>query len=161
MSDIINKVFTTVRRGSFESYLSLIEKVDVNIRNEFKQSLLEEAITCHKKDIIFDLINRGINVNLQDYRGDTALHFLGEHDDPIVAEMVLKRGGRLDLYDKYANSPLWTAAFNANGHYETVELFLRYGADPLHKNKVGRSPLDIALRRGDKILIDLLEGAVK
>lgn len=161
MSDIIYKVFTSVSLGHFESYLSLIEKVDVNIVNEFKQSLLEEAIAFHQRDIVFDLLNRGINVNIQDYKGLTALHILGFYDDPIVAEMVLKRGGRLDLYDKYGNSPLWTAAFNANGHYETVELFLRYGADPLHKNKVGRSPLDIALRRGDKILIDLLEGAVR
>ena len=38
-------------------------------------SLLQEAISVKKWDIAMDLVQRGINVNIQDNHGNTALHY--------------------------------------------------------------------------------------
>ena len=60
-------------------------------------------------------------------------------------EALLEKGGRLDIEDKYGNEPLWYAVFFCRGiRYELVDLFLKNGANPNHKNKNNRTPLDFA-----------------
>jgi ankyrin repeat protein len=49
-----------------------------------------------------------------------------------------------NLHDIHGNDPLWTAIMNSRGKMDIIELLLDAGADSNHKNKHGRSPLDMA-----------------
>ena len=55
-------------------------------------SLLQEAISVKKWDIAMDLVQRGINVNIQDNHGNTALHYLCSKPECIVAVQGFMRG---------------------------------------------------------------------
>jgi hypothetical protein len=55
------------------------------------------------------------------------------------------------------NSPLFSAVFDARGDYRFVRALIAAGADPNHKNKSNKSPIDIAVTIGDETLRTLLE----
>ncbi|GFZ34457.1 hypothetical protein CSC2_49830 [Clostridium zeae] len=150
-------IFSIIRNGEKELYKSYIGSIDINIKNEYKQSLLQEAIAFKKSDIAFDLLNRGINVDSQDYRGQTALHFICFHPNILLAKEILEKGADINIRDIYGNNALWSAVFNCKGrYYELVELFMKYNPDINTKNNAGRSPLDFAIQTGFNKLIDLL-----
>jgi ankyrin repeat protein len=102
------------------------------------------------------LIRRHINVNQQDNDGMTPLHYAAVYSNHSLAEKIVNAGGSLKIVDKHGNGPLWTAVFNARGSYSIVDLFLRRGADPHHKNNHGLSPLDFAKRIEDSVLMQRL-----
>ncbi|WP_406700710.1 ankyrin repeat domain-containing protein [Singulisphaera sp. Ch08] len=66
----------------------------------------------------------------------------------------------VSISDRHGNQPLWTAALNARGNYEMVSMLLRYGANPNHLNNANLSPFDIAKRKNDSTMLQLLEERV-
>lgn len=157
---IVRDIFAVVSHGTEDEYNSAVGQVDINILDEYQHNLLHEAIAYGKKMVAIDLIDRGINVNKQDYRGQTPLHFLGDYPDIEVAEIVLQHGGRLDIVDKYGNTPLWPAVFylKRQEDYALVRLYMKNGSDPHSKNNVGKSPIDLAETFGDEKLKAILLG---
>lgn len=154
----MEELFQTVRwDDELTTYDSLIGKVDIDVVNEYNQNLLHEAIAYKKDSIGLDLIERGINVNLQDYNGQTPLHYAAAHDNEVLAEAIIKAGGNVNIKDKFQNNALWTAVFNAKGKYKIVEHYKRAGGDVGLKNLANRSPLDLAIQFNDEILAVILE----
>jgi ankyrin repeat protein len=131
---------------------------DINAKDEFGSTALQYAISNKSYDVIALLLELGADVAIQDNDGSTALHIAAEYMLTQVAEQLLKRNPRLvEIADKYGNEPLWTAVFNAKGDYALVSLLLRYGADPKHHNNANLSPLDMAKRRREDVLLQILE----
>lgn len=151
-----NDLFSIVEHVSYEQYENAISNVCINDCNECKQNLLHEAIACCRNDIATDLINRNINIDQQDYRGETPLHYCAAYFNLEIAELLLQKKAQVNIIDKYGNNPLWVAVFNARGDYRMVRLFLRYGADIQHKNRANRSPLDFAKQINDLDLVNIL-----
>jgi uncharacterized protein len=50
----------------------------------------------------------------------------------------------VDSEDIHGNTPLWRAVFNSRGRGDLIELLLSSGADRGHRNKRGKTPLDLA-----------------
>jgi len=118
-------------------------------KNTMGASLLHTAVFQGNTNLAMFLIDQGIDVNLQDENGDTALHYCAEHNRLEIAAYILVHNGRLDMADKHSNQPLWTAVSNDKGmnkRIEIVRLFLDHGADKEHANKVNRTPAFIAAR---------------
>jgi ankyrin repeat protein len=151
-------LFQLIRAGDKVKLLDALDRADVNQVNEFGQSLLHEAIASGSTAIGFEMIRRKIDVNTQDSKGQTPLHYAALYGALELAKEILRNGCDLKILDIHGNSPLWTATFNARGNYGMVELLLEYGADPNHRNRHGRSPLDLARQINDHALILLLEG---
>lgn len=149
-------IFQVIRNSEIDVYKNNIGNYDINIKNEFGQSLLHEAIAYKQHEIAIDLLKRSINVNIQDGKGQTVLHFISFHPDITIAEIIVESGGNLELIDSYGNTPLWYAVFNAKGMYEIVKLFMKYRANPISKNRAGRSVVDFANQIKDETLLDLL-----
>jgi uncharacterized protein len=151
-------IFQAVRLDDRESFRSGIDGTSINVTNEFGQNLLHEAAGWGNVVLGEELIARGVNVNHQDSIGQTPLHYAAEHKYLRIAEGILRAGGKLNISDRYGNQPLWTAVFNARGDYRLVMLVCKSGANPVHQNKAGKSPLDFARQIKDAALIAILEG---
>ena len=67
---------TLAEYGQFEAFLEKYDKSKLNEQNRYGFSLLHEALSGHKWDIAEFLINEGIDINLKDSGGNTALHYL-------------------------------------------------------------------------------------
>ncbi len=150
-------IFTIAKFGDFNRFLQLFNSNDINKKMNGLYSLLHLSISGKNYDIAMFLLKNGIDVNIQDDRGQTALQYACEdHNEEICAE-ILKRGYDISLRDSYGNNALWTAVFNCGGkYYDIVKLILKYAPDKEGKNNAGRSPIDLAKQFNDKKLIDLL-----
>lgn len=154
---------------TYEDYINAInlnEEFDVNEQSvRDGSSLLQEAISVKKWDIAMDLVQRGINVNIQDNHGNTALHYLCSKPECIqLAEKILEAGGNPNIYNDANMTPLYSMVADMNGNYinsgakyEMIELLLKYGADKTLKCVDGNTSMDVAEIIWDKRAIELLK----
>lgn len=141
----MSELFQYILHGQMNS---LLEKVDSqNINQLFDGSSLLMYALQHKQDeIALKLVELGIDVNLQNTKGQTALHFMAVYkNDLSIAQAIIQHNADLSLQDSAGNISLWTAIFNAQGQYELVKLLLEYGADVDSKNRTSKSPYDLAI----------------
>lgn len=93
---------------------------------------------------LMSLVANGVDLDAADDRGLTPLHLAAQQRRSDVVRVLLESGCLVDPLDVYGNSPLWTAVFNSEGEGDVILLLREWGADPHHKNKSNRSPLDLA-----------------
>lgn len=141
----MSELFQLILHGEHNA---LLEKITFdNINQQLNgSSLLMYALQHQQDDIALKLIELGIDVNLQNSKGQTALHFIAVYKNNIhVAQAIIDHGADLALQDSSGNISLWTAIFNAQHHYELVKLLLEHGANLNSKNRTAKSPYDLAL----------------
>jgi ankyrin repeat protein len=88
---------------------------------------------------------------------ECALGYFLRNQHSVAEALVKKNRAVVAIADKHGNEPLWTAAFNARGNYETVSMLRRFGANPGHRNNAGLSPRDVAKRMSEDALVRILE----
>jgi ankyrin repeat protein len=149
-------IFESARRDSLDKFSDALNTVPINVTTEGGRNALHVAIAYKRALHAKELIRRGIDINWQDENGETPLHYAAVHYMPEIADLLIESAAKISVFDKHGNSALWYAVFHAHGNYMIVEMLLRGGANPLTKNKYGRSPLDFARQIGDEPLIALL-----
>lgn len=95
-------------------------------------------------EMLVTLVAGGANMNAADDRGLTPLHLAAQQRNSDAVRVLLEAGCFVDPVDFYGNTPLWTAVFNSEGEGDIIRLLRDGGADPGHKNKNGKSPVDLA-----------------
>jgi ankyrin repeat protein len=91
-----------------------------------------------------ELLARGESPDVADHLGFTPLHLAAEHWSILAAEALLGAGASVDPENTFGNTPLFVAVFNSKGRGELIELLRSHGADPLHANRSGQTPLGLA-----------------
>ncbi len=145
------------------------------------------ALQGRHQDVLA-MLDRGDDPNESKGRGRLPLVVAVQNGDMQMAEILMKRGARVDGRDNLAG-PLhyavmthrhdmldWLLDHGAkvemadnsgdtplslaakNGETAMVKKLLAKGADPLHKNEDGQTPLDHARRLGRTDIVQLLEG---
>jgi len=139
--------FNLIEKNDLNAIKELIKAGgDINQINKYGYSALHIASFKGLEEMGILLTENGIELNAQDKNGQTALHYVALNNQLNFAKALLSKGGDLGIEDMHGNQPLWTAVFNDKGRndrIEMVKLFLSHGADKDHKNKVGKSPIDI------------------
>ena len=136
----------------------LFDDIDINtLEEDTGRSFLHYAIASELQELSLYLINRGIDVNIQDDNGDTALHFLPVYHNIEIGKAIMKAGGNPNIRNRHGNSGFGTAVFEARDRYDLVELLLAHGADAHTPNNAGRSPLDFAKQINDQYMIQLMD----
>ncbi|MCO6357980.1 ankyrin repeat domain-containing protein [Roseivirga pacifica] len=103
-----------------------------------------------------EALNTTSDINQIDVNGMNLLHFACEYNRTDYASLLIEKGIDLNKQDRFGNTPLWKAVFNARGNYETVSLLIKNGSDPTILNNAGRSPLTLAKSFGDEQLTHIM-----
>jgi len=115
------------------------------------------------------LLSAGAQVNARANDGRTPLHIACACCPGGLVDLLLQSGADVTAADGDGNTPLHVLAGGSvvlltyhplgdMGYTPLPELFDR-GADPLAKNKAGKTPVDLARERGQTRLVRLLEAA--
>jgi ankyrin repeat protein len=101
------------------------------------------------EDAVEKLIKNGPNVNIQDYKGKTALFYV---QDEHVAEILLKAGANPNIVDKDGDSILMRYHTNVG----MLKKLIQYGVNINIQNNDGETPLINILKRKIAV-IDVIE----
>lgn len=98
-------------------------------------------------------------INLQDNKKISALTYATYYQHYYIVDMLLFYDAKISLLDKNYNTSLFYAALN--GDTAIASRLIKAGANILHKNKDGISPLNIAIQNNDTIMFDLFLRKIK
>lgn len=108
--------------------------------------LWSTARTPGNLKIVRQLLASGVNPNVPDDAGRTAVHRAASGGGARILDALLRAGGKPDVRDGDGNAPLHIAikAGGREGKVEVVEALLAGGADPCVKDATGRTPYRLA-----------------
>ena len=116
--------------------------------------LLTESLEFEEINIAKKLIECGVNVNIHDYKRDTALLLATRKDYKDVVELLLKHGANPNLKDDNGNTAIIEACMRS--YTEIVKLLLSYKANPNVINEEEDTPISFAACRGNEEIVELL-----
>ena len=90
----------------------------------------------------------GLNVDLQDDSGWTALHFAAQENIPELIELLVKSKANLNIQEENGRTPLFIAIFNRND--KSAITLLENGADITVNNNYGVSPMSLVTKKVKK-----------
>jgi hypothetical protein len=87
-----------------------------------------------------------------DKLGKSALHYAVTSQNYLVVETLLRNKANANLKDKNDDTALHILAEKFSGRYETARVLLGYEADVNIKNKLGHTPISLAMKEGKWLL---------
>lgn len=105
---------------------------------------LHDAAFNNDEVLVRALVAQRADVNAQDRDGFAPLHLAAQEYAVAAAQALLEGGAQVDITNKYGNTPLWIATFDSRGRGDMIRLLREAGADPLHQNNYGHSPVELA-----------------
>jgi len=122
---------------------------------------IEWAALKGKVDVVSNLIERGVDLNIQGYDGYTALTFAALNGYPVqLVVNLLNNGADPDLKTNYGDTPLILASIR--GHTEIVDNLIKGGADLNAQNNDGQTALMSAANYKNKgIMLDIVHLLLK
>ena len=122
----------------------LAQGTDPNERDDEGRTPLIHAAIDNRLEAAKLLLDSGAEPDTQDEAGNSALHYAAQEHHPAMASLLIGHRARVDAEDSHGNTPLWRAVFNSRGRGELIALLLKAGADKTHRNKHGKTPMDLA-----------------
>lgn len=123
------------------------------------KTLLHEAISEDKIDIIQLLLSHGADVNAVSKHGATSLHFAASQGTTKIAELLLANNADLNARDSWGNTPLHNAirsGLRTQG-IGIIQVLVKRGANINTKNdRDGKTPFHVAVSKGDVEVVRLL-----
>lgn len=168
------------REGDADRVRKLLDAgADVNVRNANKQRLqytpLHWAARNGHLEIAEILISRGADLDAEDPAYSTPLYLAAEEGYPKVVEFLISKGAEVNVKSSWSGyTPLhraawgpvalrkhiggrtvWEAELNEN-YLKIVGVLLEKGAKVNARDNDGETPLDQAMKNGEKEIVDLL-----
>lgn len=145
------------RRIDAARALLLVDSGDVNVQNEYGETLLMRAVNLGETEIVKLLIARGANVNLNDILGNTASVLAYEKDLTEIEGLVKTASVTPSMLNAFLRAAIskkdsvkvrefLAAGANAN---------LEYAIDYTHQD-IKRTALILAVQAGDPAIVEML-----
>ena len=135
-------IFAELRTLPADQFL-LLKVLAPTVVGSNNRTLLHEAIAFRRTELMSYLIERGVPVNHQNNKGQTALHYAAIYGSLTATQLLIESGADPNICDMHGNNALW-AALSTHREPSIRVLLVRAGADATHKNKMGKSVLDFA-----------------
>ena len=153
---------SAARYGDLEGLELLLENnVDVGAQSaDFNQTALHEAMyrgSEQTNEIIYRLIEAGVDVNARDWRGQTALHSAvvdGPEPDEKVVRCLIEAGMDIEAEDGDKETVLYLAV--RQGYLTTVQLLLQQGAKTEVHGASEENIILCAVKYADEFMVKLL-----
>jgi ankyrin len=100
------------------------------------------------------LVQGGIDVNVREADGTTALHWASYRDELASAQLLIRAGANVNAANDLGATPIWTAS--VNGSATMVQLLLEAGANPNASLLLGETALMAAARSGNAEVVERL-----
>jgi hypothetical protein len=140
-----------VKRGAFDDDEQTLKL------SASKATALHFAAAQGESKEIKELLEKGVAVDARDEEGRTPLRWATDFEQPYVLAPLIEAEANVNAKDEYGNTPLYETVFRHREKMITVvEILLAEGADVTVKNKDGRTPLHIAVRRSTTVVSMLL-----
>lgn len=153
--------FTAVRQDDLATIRTMLgEDMTVDMRDGAGQTALHIAAYKGTPKTIHFLLDRGADIHARDKRGGTPLHWAAIKGGVDNVEALLERGAKINARDKSDATPLHWAVSGIGlldvVRFVTVSYLLNNHADANLRDDTGKTALDIARNRDDKVMIRLL-----
>ncbi|KAF7167803.1 hypothetical protein CNMCM5623_000991 [Aspergillus felis] len=145
------------RTGPFEALIWA--GGDPSIQTETGETILQRAIRGNHANIVRLLLDVGVDINVRDNHGYTAVLVAAIAGANRCLRILLKAGADISVVDNYGRNALHIAAWN--GRESTVQLLLRKGVDPSALDNGGFCALCWAVERRNEGAIRVLKYAQK
>jgi len=119
-----------------------------------KDAPVAEAVAARDASRVQALLRGGVDVNIAQSDGATALHWAAHWNDVSTAALLIRAHARINAADDHGVTPLSLAS--TNGSIEMVDLLLRAGANANAALISGETPLMTASRTGSAAVVQLL-----
>ena len=144
-----NNIDTITNFFTHSPYNSIIHLTD----------LLIPAIKSRNTDVVDFLLKSKIDLNIQDFEGNTALHHLADYNyefhNMSARKVLMEHGADPNIQNSDGNTALHLAMTHFTFTDEVREM-LEYGADPNIQNSNGDTALHLAVRENHSRQINLL-----
>ncbi|CAN2390143.1 Ankyrin repeat and KH, partial [Pristimantis euphronides] len=138
--------------------VSLLLDRKANVEHRAKTGLtpLMEAASGGYAEVGRVLLDKGADVNSPPVPSsrDTALTVAADKGHYKFCELLINRGGHIDVRNKKGNTPMWLAA--NGGHFDIVQLLDHAGADVDAADNRKITPLMSAFRKGHLKVVQFL-----
>ncbi|MCS1381331.1 ankyrin repeat domain-containing protein [Lysinibacillus sphaericus] len=130
--------------------------IDLNKENKNGQNTYEMAILTENNEIVQLFIDKGLNVNQVDKRGNNAIHVLlnQKKDNAAFLTALINKGTNVNGLNGQGQSPLYVAI--VNGDKKIVEELIKNKANIDSVNSNGESAQTVA-EKYNKSLVELFE----
>lgn len=95
-------------------------------------------------EAVVQLLNNGVDVNVRNTDGYSALHAAQLKADVSITKALLSAGAEVDARNKWGVTPLMTACFN--GRTENAKILLDHGSDVNARDNGGATALFFSMR---------------
>jgi len=141
-----NNIFLNIQKKENEKVKEFLCKNNINIKDDtYGRTSLMNASFYNSIEILEWLLSQNADVNAQDKKGYTALHFSVQEANLTVTEQLLKNGANVNIQDIHGNTPSSVAVTNWKGgkNFEALQKLIKNNADLSIKNNAGISAKDI------------------
>lgn len=115
---------------------------------------LVDAVKTGSIERLRALLRPGVDVNMRQGDGATALHWAAHRDNAVAADLLIGAGADVNLTNDLGATPIWLASIN--GSAAMIERLLEAGANPNAPLASGETPLMAAARGGSVKAVQLL-----
>ncbi|MCG8428325.1 MAG: ankyrin repeat domain-containing protein [Chromatiales bacterium] len=136
--------WSSKKQNLFSVLAALLVSLPVTVFAE--NPALIEAAKSRDLSTVQSLLADGVDPNVQQADGATALHWAVFREDSSLVEVLLESGADVNAVNRLGASPLFIAAKSGAG--EMVARLVDAGADPNLQLEMGETPLMTAARSG-------------
>ena len=131
---------------------------DINFQNSHKTAPIHTGIYNDSLESIKFLIERGADVNLFQMDGLTSLHCAVIRNNFELVKILVEAGADVNVFDNnfaHQGTALhWAATLN---NIKIAEFLLEMGADVNAKNSFDNTPLNWAMKNGNREMLEMFE----